>query len=440
MSSIIFKKLFEVQIFHDYFLTTVDGISFFDKSQAEKAELLTKKLDRNIYNINDLFTIEPVGLTKLRLREYKLIMSKTALGFIVGIEVDVVSQAGEILYKPRLELKNEVNLSFAITSKIPFFNSITNINLSSSLPSIHYFTNKGKEEFNETVGPPYTSLPISNKAGEHQNGLNYEMGALVDFGGTIKEALQYTDGNTPAHWVDIDDKRFVNNSDKILLPSNFNYSLKKDQNITQVDFILEDESNTVIKSISKSSAGALENVFLNFTKVDETDENSDAIPAGKYQLKIKENGGPEVIYQVYLNNDIYDKNIQGVIDIRLDELNSPFSLFDAGGFLKTKIDAANQKVSHPIFEIRFKNRRTYWRYNKEGDFSAAEVAATATHLNHQSEKLISKKPKALTETLVPFINGTSLMLPHPRMPSIKVENGNIFSEIFINQSNRLLNN
>ena len=440
MSSTVFKKLFEVQILHDYFLTTSDGESFFDKNQLEKKTLITKKLANAIYDVNDFFEIVPIGKTALKMKEYKLIMSKTTLGFVIGVQVIPKNQAGEVVYKPSLKFKNDLNLTFSMKPKISFISSITNTRLQPQLPATYYFSNKEKEEFNEAVIPPYTSLPITNKAKNHQNGTFHEMGAIIDFGGTIKEALQKTDGTNLAHWTDIVEKRFVTEADRMLLPSNFVYPLKKEKGITQLDIVLEDKSNVLVKEIHKNNALGLENVLLNFTKIDENDKDSPFIPSGFYNLKIKENGGVEMTHPIYLNNEIYKSGHWGVIDIRADELNSPYSLLDVSGFLKTKIDVLFEKIPHPVFEVRFKNRKTYWRYRQDTDFTAAEIAATTAHLDHTPERLTSLKPKALTKALVPFINGVSLMLPHPRVPSIKVEQEKIYSEIFINQSNRLLNN
>lgn len=439
-NSTIFKRLFEVQIVHDYYLTTADGESFFDKNQKQKKDIINKKLINRIYDVKSLFEIEPDASTKKNLDKYKLVWAKTALGFIVGTEVNVENQAGEIVYKPRFELKPDLNFTFSIQPSTPFFNGMTNISLRPSLPSIYYFTNKNKEIFNEPVIPAYTSTPISNKVATVQGGKIYEMGALAELAGSVQEAIQYTDGTDPNHWEVINDKRFVSDADRILLPNSFEYKLKKSQNITQIDFVLLDQSDNQIKTISKTAAQAIQNIKVDFTKVDDNDIDSDTIPAGHYTLKIQQNAGSELLYPVYLNTNIYDKYNLAVVDIRLDEENSPYSLLDSNGFLKTRISAANQKISHPVFEIRFKNRKTYWRYNKEGDFSPGEIAGTATHLQHSAERLISIKPKALTAALVPFQDGGSLLLPYPAIPSIKLENDKIFSEIFINPSNRLLNN
>ncbi len=438
-STTIFKRLFEVQVLHDYYLTTADGVSFFDQNEADKNDLLSKKMVNRLYDVRDLFEIEADYATKENFSKYKLVLANTVFGFMVGTEVSVENKSGEILYKPRFKFDDNPNFTFSIKPRAPFLKSITNIGLRPVVPSIHYFTNKDKDEFDEDTVPSYKSLPISNKVSTHQDNKSYEMGALADFAGTIKEALQYTTGNDPGHWEEIADKRFVSDADNILLPHRFTYKIAKSQNITQIEIVLLDKDSNEVKTINKAATEALENIDLDLSKVDENDENSALIPSDFYTLKVIANAEPEVFYSIYLNDEMYNKDHLAVVDIRMDEQDSPFSLLDTEGYLKTRISATDEKITHPVFEIRFKNRRTYWRYNKEGDFSPAEIAATAEHLAHDPEKLTSIKPKALTETLVPFKNGTSLVLPYPSRPSIKIEKERIFSEIFINPSNRLLN-
>ena len=440
MSSIVFKKLFEVRILHDYFLTTEDGTSFFERNNDQKADLITKKLLYNIYDARDLFEIEPLESTKTRIKEYRLIVKNTNLGFLVGVEVHVENKMGEMVYRPRLEMDSFINLAFSIKSRVPFFKSFTNTTLKAKLPSIYYFTNKDKEAFNDI---DHTSLPLSNKVHTHQDGNTYEMGALANFDGEVREALQDTDGNDPGHWQKIEDWRFVSDADRMLLPNTFTYRLSKEENVTQIEFTLKDESNNEIKKISKNGDEILGNINLNFAK----DDTLKSIESGFYTLSIKKNTGAEVLHKVYLNAEIYDKNYLGIIDIRLDEINSAYSLFDADGFLTRSIDPITQKKSHLIFELRFKNRRTYWRYNKESDFTNDEKNTTNQFLNEfSSVALVSDLPKALTKILIPFRKAVppnppqELMLPPPKLTSIRVEKNKIFSEIYINQSNRLIKN
>ena len=439
MGKTVFKRLLEVQVIHDYFLTMADGASFFEKNQDEKQKLLEQKITKGLYSSDAIFEIEAVADTKKRLREYKLIFLQTPLGFLVATEVNEVVVAGELLYKPKLPIPTEVALSFSLKSKLPYFKSLTNIQLATPYPAIYYFTNKDRQELVEFTIPPYNSKPLSQDALSPQAGTIYEMGTILNFGGTVREAIQKTDGSNPAHWEDIIERKVVTLADNMLLPHNFKYKFREDQLVTQVEITLVDATNTEVKKIIKTSTEVLADILLNFTKVDENDDTSANIPSGIYSLKLLINGTTEITHHINLNNDLYNREYLGIVQIRFDEENSPFSLFDAQGFLKTKIDGLGEKISHPIFEIRFENRRTYWRYNKSNAFTTDEINATHSFLDAFSTNLlIAKKPKALTATLVPFQNGTVLMLPHPKTPNIRVEQDKIYSEIYINQSNGLL--
>ncbi|MEO0528158.1 MAG: hypothetical protein AAFZ89_13080, partial [Bacteroidota bacterium] len=328
MSNITFKRLFEVQFLHDYFLTSADGSSFFEKNEAEKREMIRKKLAHNIYDVKNLFEIIPSDTTRQRMSEYRLMMARTALGFIVGVQVTSEIQAGELVYKPDLAMDDSVHLEFSVSPKLPFFEAMSNLSLRYPLPSIHYFSNKDGQEFDEPVVPAYTSLPLSKNVQPHQPGLDYEMGAITDFGGTVREALQFTDGSDATHWEDIDDKRFVTDADKVLLPHHFIFPINPTDGITEVNFVLEDSTTAVIKTINITGVDPLQNVPVNFEFVDETIDDPVPIDSGFYNLKVQKNGGPEVVYAVNLNDDIYDKYAFAVIDIRMDEVASPFSLLD----------------------------------------------------------------------------------------------------------------
>ncbi|MDJ0646097.1 MAG: hypothetical protein QNJ57_08975 [Flavobacteriaceae bacterium] len=443
MSEILYKRLFEVNVLHDYYLISSDGGSFFEKPHAEKESLLKSMHYHEMYQVADFLEIEPSEIAKQRFAEYKLIFRKTALGFVVGAEVIPELHLGAQVYKPRFELPDTLSLTFTIRTLATNFLSMTNIGLRPALPANYYFTNKDKKVFNET-GPNHKSLPISATAEKRQAGMFYEMGTLLKFGNGLREALELTNANTNDlnFWENLKDRRYVTNADRILLPPIFSYPVKKEQNITQLKAVLEDTSSNVIKTITKNSATALQKVSLNFEMVDETIDDPVKIPEGIYTLKIQENGNPELSYTVYLNDSLYAKNHLGVIDIRMDETDSPFSLLDADGYLKTRTNAAGKKITHPVYEIRFKNRRTYWRYQQETDFQAGDITADLNPylvFEPATRKIISKSPKGLTRTLVPFKSGANeKILPYPKTPSLRVDGKRIFSEIYINKSNKLV--
>ncbi|MDT7828253.1 hypothetical protein RQM65_06220 [Pricia sp. S334] len=440
MSEMHFKKLAEVQILHDYFLTTGDGTSFFERNKAGKEPVLVEKLAYGNYDIHGVLDIRPLEQTNSTMNEYRMILSRTPLGFVLGMEVTAEDQAGDTVFRPRRDVPDTVSLSFSMRTRMPFFRSITNLGFRSALPAIHYLTNKGRAELDEAVFPTYKSLQLTDKLRPHQPGMQYEMGALVDFGGTLREALQQTDGSEPAHWEDIKHRRYVSGADRTLLPHEFDYTIKKEDAVLDIAFVLEDAGGTPVKSISKSATEPLENLSLNFSTVGE-EADSEGIPSGGYVLKVTANAGPELAYAVHLDDTLYDKTQWGVIDLRFDEPDSPYSLLDGDGLLKTRMTSADVLEPHPVFEVRFKNRRAYWRYNRDTPFTAVEVADTSAHLAPETaanERLVSLAPKALTETLVPFMNGAELMLPHPEISGLRVENDKIYSEVFLGLSNRLL--
>ena len=112
MSDLLYKRLFEVNLLHDYYLVSADGSSFFEKSKATKEALLKSKLNHRMYNVTDFFEIEPSETTKKSLSEFKLIYRKTALGFVLGIQVKEELTLGATLYKPRFKFPETLTLLF----------------------------------------------------------------------------------------------------------------------------------------------------------------------------------------------------------------------------------------------------------------------------------------------------------------------------------------
>lgn len=438
MSTIIYKRIAEVQVLHDYFLTTSDSVSFFDKNKENKSQFLLDQLGSGRYNSNDFVDLTLSEQSKKYLEQYKIVVLPSSLGFIIAIEVEAVIQSGKTMYRPKVQVDENTNLLFELRS-IGFFRSITNVSIKSALPAHYYFTNKGKAPLTETVVPAYESLPLSQPVIGFDSGRNYQMGAIAIVKNKIQEANRNTSSNNDNHWDDIPDRRWVTDADKVLLPQQFVYHLEGVNNVKKVRLILEDEANQKVKTIIKEESRAFDSVFVDFLKQDEAD-GGDIIPEGWYKLRVKVQNKAFVNYQVYLKPELYEATNLAMIDLRFDELDSPYSLLDKDGFLKTHILANGTKIPHPVFEIRLKNRKTYWRYKKEGTFSQTEIDSTSQHLKVQSDALVSRKPKALTAVLTQFHNGSSLTLPNPEQSSMKVEEDKVYSDIFIHQSNRLLNN
>ena len=164
------------------------------------------------------------------------------------------------------------------------------------------------------------------------------------------------------------------------------------------------------------------------------------IPTGQYSLEINTDTGFSSQKKVYLNDELYQKNYIGIIDIGLNDLHPDYALLDGQGQLKTRLLNGN-KVPHPKFEIRFQSRNTFWRYIKQNDFDASEITGTSAFLNQISNKvLISKVPKKLSHSLAPFENGGTTVLPMPKLNSLKFSKDKIYSDIYISRTNKIITN
>lgn len=126
------------------------------------------------------------------------------------------------------------------------------------------------------------------------------------------------------------------------------------------------------------------------------------------------------------------RNLLGMIRIGLQSATPGMSLVDNNGFLPLP-SAPNLK--HPVFEIRFLSRSTYWQYQKQGGFSDEEKsrinASAGTFLDFKNGKYISKKPQRFAISKL-RMSTDSFRLPNALPGIFKSENGRLISEVNFN--------
>lgn len=98
---------------------------------------------------------------------------------------------------------------------------------------------------------------------------------------------------------------------------------------------------------------------------------------------------------------------------------------------------------HPVFELRWLSRKTYWRYRKRDGFSKEEMArlinGAGSLLEVQNGKFVTKAPKPITrERLQTPWPGATIQLPSAQPGSINAEDGKFFSDIEFNELNPVL--
>ena len=125
MGKTIYKKLLEVKILHDYYLTKAynlaSTISFFNRTSPVQKAIIEKAIALNQYKIGQYFEISPIDETEKIFQQYKIRWIPTALGFFLGIEVkekntDLGANAALTTYQPFFKLPNTLHVQFIINS------------------------------------------------------------------------------------------------------------------------------------------------------------------------------------------------------------------------------------------------------------------------------------------------------------------------------------
>ncbi len=138
----------------------------------------------------------------------------------------------------------------------------------------------------------------------------------------------------------------------------------------------------------------------------------------------------------------------GVIRIALVNKNKQFSLIDENRLLTNKFSSTiengvhlNRRAAvHPVFELRYLSRSTYWRYRKKNGFSEDERSYL---MNTASSILMSESDYFITKNPQPIIRdrssklwfGVSIRLPNAQPGAIRAEGGKVFSDIEFNELN-----
>lgn len=133
----------------------------------------------------------------------------------------------------------------------------------------------------------------------------------------------------------------------------------------------------------------------------------------------------------------------GVIKIALMSGNGQFRPIDENKFLTTRFHKHKNAAKHPVYELRWLSRKTYWRYSKRDGFSIKErehiVSGAGSLLNIEGDKFITKDPWPITrDGFHSKRPGTSIRLPNAQPGSIKAEGGKVFSDIEFNELNPVL--
>lgn len=426
MSTIHYKRLFEVRILHDYYLSEADLTSFYALNDSEKADFLNASIARDEYDVRNYLEIIPSASTRTVFHNFNFRMATIPSGFMVGVKVKPrLNEAGEEEYLPTtLTPADALRLGFHLRIKDPGFNTYTNLKIRRPAPASYFFSNTNAEGLKVF---PSLSLP----AADFRAGNTYEPGEMAMIGGILKEALEETTSNNAAAWRAVDGDGLANEQDRILLPKLFPYTLSEATDTSE--FTLKEHDGTEVKKIPFNTAGNTQTFYLDFrqTAVAPGDVPED-IDEGHYLLEISTDSSTETV-QVYLSEELYRRTDAGALVVETDVTDSDFRVLNEDGTLITRKKTDGTFVPHPVFEIRFKRRSTYWRYRSDSGDSLKVTSDSTPFLDEESSYLVTKDMRPLTYYPTFFEDPALpvIFLPNPGSGSIKKENKRFFSDLYV---------
>lgn len=334
-----YKRLAAVNILHPWYLDT-EQQRFYELSAADQDAVFTAQLQTGRYALLQDMVLEPTPSTAALLRGHKIIYRQIPQGLLLGVAVEAVASGGQLRYRPQIIPDNNLRLQFYIRIKDPLLLSRSNLRINPVFPAIYYFTNDAV-----TAGKTFPSLSVPVQ--DFADGRLYEMGETAIVNGTPSQASTPT--STAAQgWTALADKQYISEYDRILLPFNFTYRIET-AGITEATVELRKDAD-VVKALEFQRPEGLQEAPLDFRPK----QNEAPLENGMYTLAVSGSNNYERTYTVYLNNTLYRPEVWGLLDIALHTSDAAFDLLDDEGLLAAP--------GHPVFELRFLNRATYFKY------------------------------------------------------------------------------
>jgi hypothetical protein len=130
----------------------------------------------------------------------------------------------------------------------------------------------------------------------------------------------------------------------------------------------------------------------------------------------------------------FEGSLLGIIRISFQTDTGQLDLLDQEGFLTTRAPAGGNRPVHPVFELRFGGRLTYWRYRKMGGFLVTEAAVIEEKagelLERSGGEFVTKKPRRFAEEMPRLV--PNFAIPNAQPGLFRVADGKLYSEVYFN--------
>ena len=324
-----YKTLFEIRIIHHYFLD--NGEQLFDKlDDSTKNDFLTK------YHVHDFINIVPTESCDKILKNLNCIYKNTSTGLIVKIQVKKQNDK----YVPCIDIDKDVSFRFRLEFIDINFNNYTSLPLDAGKKQIFYFQTRFLEKARKL---PFLSQCPFTFAEDEYHAAGDMLVNNKDNPTQLYIAKKATDVAPPsADWI----------NDPLVNSNILFYANKNDLLRVENDFLIFpfQQSNLDIPV-------SIRNVRNENFKPDYTVRKDNNLT----ELTVNLKNLPEDVY--YINMEPYKKEFpfflmkeknaetKGIIEISAQSNNKDFNILNDDNTLKEQ-----------IFELRFKNRYTLWKF------------------------------------------------------------------------------
>ncbi|NTW50991.1 MAG: hypothetical protein HGB22_00180 [Chlorobiaceae bacterium] len=333
--TVTYDILFEVKLLHHYFLNKGSG-NYEQMNDDAKAEMMLK------YDVRDFLDITPTAECRKNLERHRCIFKKTSTGIIVGLKAcpDELTPGKN---RPCLDL--DADLAFTFHISLIDFNlmNYTALPFTGNSGNVYVFQNiKGASG---KLFPGLSAVPPTYAAGTQ-----YLPGDMVADDAASPTTLFTATRKTVSPTTTVADWQSENSSDG--LPMCYANSLDRHQLVRQ------------ILSYRVKTAGVNPEISLKTASGQSVTPGSVTLPGEFSTIQVDLREFPEGFYSMHAQSA--DLTYQDDITFYLlQSREAPFAVLR----LSVKSDTAaydmldpQGDLLSPVYELRFRNRATHWRY------------------------------------------------------------------------------
>ncbi|OYD42763.1 hypothetical protein [Sphingobacterium cellulitidis] len=430
----LYKSLFEIKLYHEFYQTEKSGNNIFElANQLDRLDFLFKKFQSFADHINDdIDFLTPESQEDIfKNNNLKLLPTYSGCKILVAVRAKKLP-SGMTTYEPINPLSDNLLIPILIYKKSSKFNEVSNAKMNSFINAYYLFSNDATLSGNRNS--PYLTADVS----DFDAAKTYEQGEIAKFGSNDIRTF-YSDFSDTKTWKPIAGQAYANENDRLLVPPNFIYNFLNANNITNATFKLKNSAGTLVQKIMVKSVNPMSKVQIvwdpKLIRMLPDDPYNDQL---LYDLEVSNTTGYSQNHKiVFYKNESELRNSVGLILYKVKSNINGFKIIDASGKLISRKNQFNIiDPPTPIFEINIRSKSSFWRYvnNKS---KALKTGLFPDLLNSTDGTLISKHPRPLTSNITLYQNPDSsfLYLPNPTSNSnCRIENNKIYSEIMVPES------